>query len=252
MKLRKWLLFFAALSLMLAVRTAVALELSAGPVTPFDDNSVTVCSDTAGTLTLIPSLPDYDLKPVVTNYPLEAGETVIPWDGLSWHGEPLPSGRLMLNAQLKDTSGVVSDASLEIKISSPLCAAVSCLPAADIFCPKEDSLRIECGLSRKGSLKVEIASAGEPDNVLRTLEGKAKDTVPVVLKWDGKDRKHNLLPEGEYLLTAYSVTLPERKAIVCWQRKSSKGAERNEFRLCLKPGKSFPRIRRTMRKSGPP
>ena len=37
----------------------------------------------------------------------------------------------------------------------------------------------------------EIASAGEQGNVLRTLEGKAKDTVPVVLKWDGKDRKHS-------------------------------------------------------------
>ena len=211
MKLRKWLLFSAVLSLMLAVHTAVALELSAGPVTPFDENPVTVRSDTAGTLTLIPSLPDYDLKPVVTDYPLDAGETVILWDGLSWHGEPLPSGRIMLNAQLQDASGTVSNASLEVKISSPLCAAVSCLPAADVFCPKEDSLRIECGLSRKGSVKVEIASAGEPDKVLRTLEGKAKDTVPVTLKWDGKDRKHKVLPEGDYLLTAYSANLPDRR-----------------------------------------
>ena len=56
MKLRKWLLFSAVLSLMLAVHTAVALELSASPVTPFDENPVTVRSDTAGTLTLIPSL----------------------------------------------------------------------------------------------------------------------------------------------------------------------------------------------------
>ena len=101
MKLRKWLLFSAVLSLVLAVHTAFALELSAGPVTPFDENPVTVRSDTSGTLTLIPSLPDYDLKPVVTDYPLDAGETVIPWDGLSWHGEPLPSGRIMLNAQLQ-------------------------------------------------------------------------------------------------------------------------------------------------------
>ncbi len=114
----------------------------------------------------------------------------------------------MLNAQLQDASGTVSNASLEVKISSPLCAAVSCLPAADVFCPKEDSLRIECGLSRKGSVKVEIASAGEPDKVLRTLEGKAKDTVPVTLKWDGKDRKHGKSPGPQGHCLCHPVRLP--------------------------------------------
>ena len=211
MKLRGWLLFSAVLLLVLVFHTAGALELSADPVTPFDQNTILVRSDTAGMLTLIPSLPDYDLMPVVTDQAIDAGESVIPWDGLSWHGEPLPAGRYTMNALLRDSAGSVSETSLEFRVSAPLCAAVSCLPATDVFCPKDDVLRIECGLSRKGSVKLEVASAGAPDKVLRTLEGKAKDTVPVTLKWDGKDRKHKVLPEGEYILTAYSSVLPDRR-----------------------------------------
>ena len=211
MKIRRLLLLAAVSLLVLSAGAACALELSAGTVVPFDQNTILVRSDTAGTLTLTPSLPDYDLMPVVTDLSVEAGETSVPWDGLSWHGEPLPPGKISLNARLLDDSGTVTETSLDIKVSSPLCAAVSCLPAADVFCPAEAALRIECGLSRKGTVRVEIASADEPDEILRTLEGKAKDTVPVTLKWDGKNKKHKLLPDGEYILTAFSANLPERR-----------------------------------------
>ena len=209
MKFRKWLLICAVLLLMLAIRAACALELSSGSVTPFDENLIVIRSDSPGVLTLTPSLPDYDLMPVLVDHAIEAGETAFRWDGLSWHGEPVPSGRITLTARLQDASGEVSEAILQVKVSPPLCAAVSCLPAADVFCPEKESLRIECGLSRKGSVKVDISSAAEPDKILRTLEGKAKDTVPVTLKWDGKDRKHKILPDGDYLLTAYSAVLPD-------------------------------------------
>ena len=160
MVFRKLLLFTAVLLLALSAGTACALELSADEIVPFGQNTVIVRSDTAGSLTLTPSLPDYDLMPAVTELAVEAGETSVSWDGLSWYGEPLPPGKLALNARLQDASGAVTEASLEIRVSSPLCAAVSCLPAADIFCPSEETLRIECGLSRKGTVKLEIASAG--------------------------------------------------------------------------------------------
>ena len=211
MRLGNRVLFMAVLLLALSACAACALELSADAVVPFGQNTVLVRSDAAGLLTLTPSLPDYDLMPVVTDQAVGAGETSVSWDGLSWHGEPLPPGKLMLTARLRDSSGNVREASLQIRVSPPLCAAVSCLPAADIFCPAEENLRIECGLSRRGTVRVEIASADEPGKVLRTLEGKAKDTVPVTLKWDGKGKDHKSLPGGDYILTAYSVNLPERR-----------------------------------------
>ena len=226
MKLRGGPLLAALLLLLLSVGAACALELSSETIVPFGQNTILIRSDTAGSLTLTPSLPDFDLMPVVTDQPVSAGETLIPWDGLSWHGEPVPSGKLVLKATLCTASDaasetveskaaglktVVSEASAEVKVSAPLCAAVSCLPVADVFCPKDEALRIECGLSRKGSVKVEISSAEAPDIVLCTLEGKAKDTVPVTLKWDGKDQKRKSLPDGDYLLTAYSAALPERR-----------------------------------------
>ena len=211
MKFQIWLRLLIASLLVFSAGAACALELSADTVTPFDRNTILIRSDTAGSLTLVPSLPDYDLMPVVSDFALTPGETSIPWDGLSWFGEPLPPGKLTLNATLRDTSGAVSEATLQIRVSSPLCAAVMCLPAADIFCPKDEALRVECGLSRKGSVRLDIASAKAPDKILRTLQGKARDTVPVTLKWDGKDRKHKVLPDGDYILTAYSSALPDRR-----------------------------------------
>jgi len=208
---RKLLSMLAAALLLPAACHASALELTAGTVTPFAENRIVVRSESAGTLTVTPALPDFSLRNAAENLQVEAGKTEIVWDGLSWHGEPLPSGTLTLNASLVLPSGEVSEASVRVKVGNPLCAAVSCLPAADLFCPAQGSLRIECGLSRKGSVKLEIGSAGEPGKVLRTLTGKAKDTVPVQLKWDGKDQSRRPLPAGEYLLTAFSPACPEHR-----------------------------------------
>ena len=61
MKFRKLLLFTAVLLLVLSAGMACALELSADEIVPFGQNTVIVRSDTAGHLTLTPSLPDYDL-----------------------------------------------------------------------------------------------------------------------------------------------------------------------------------------------
>ena len=79
MKFRKLLLFTAVLLLVLSAGTACALELSADEIVPFGQNTVIVRSDTAGHLTLTPSLPDYDLMPAVTAFAVEAGETSVSW-----------------------------------------------------------------------------------------------------------------------------------------------------------------------------
>lgn len=213
MKAGKKLLFTLAAVLFACVfRHTLALELTAGPVVPFASNEIHVRSDTGGLLTVTPCLPDFELMPVTAASPVEAGESVLSWDGLSWGGEPVPSGFLTLKAVLQEPSGKTTETTLRVKVSSPLCAAVSCLPAADTFCPSQGVLKIECGLSRKGKVLLQIASADNPDQVLRTLSAKAKDTVPVQLKWDGKDQSHNPLPTGEYLLTASTEACPGFRA----------------------------------------
>ena len=212
MAIRRLVLLLAAALLAAAAGTACALELSADPVTPFARNTVRVHTDTAGTLTLTPVLPDFALPEIAAALPVEAGDTEISWDGLSWFGEPVSPGALTLKASLEDPSGTVTEAELRIRVLTPLCAAVSCLPAADSFCPAQDDLRIECGLSRKGTVVLEIASAEEPDRVLRTLTKDAKSTVPVSLKWDGRDRQGQPLPAGEYLLAARTAACPDRIA----------------------------------------
>lgn len=220
------LLFIAML---LTAAAALGLELTADPIVPFSENRILVRSDTAGTLTITPCLPDFDLMDAVNSFPVEAGETEILWDGLSWYGEPVPAGRLTLRARLADASGAVTETSLQIRIKDPLCTAVLCLPFADSFCPSDGDLRVDCGLSRKGTVVLTVASADEPDRVLRTLRQTASGSVPVTLKWDGRDQQGHLLPPGEYLLTAASEALPDRRVTAPVTLEDTPSAPLNVF-----------------------
>ena len=208
MKATRVLVLLAALLCLAAAACAASPEISADPLVPFSENRITVRCGVPGKLTLVPALPDFDLPAVVSALPVGAGETEITWNGLSWHGEPVPAGSLALKAVLEEDGGGTAEASLQVRVKNPLCAAVSCLPCADSFCPSDGALRIECGLSRKGSVLLEIASADQPDRVLRTLKAKAKNNIPVTLKWDGKDGSRKALPPGEYLLTASTAECP--------------------------------------------
>lgn len=207
----KRLLLALAAALFWAAGSACALELSAETVIPFAENRITVRAEAAGTLTVTPALTDYPLLNITENLPVEAGDTGLPWDGLTWHGEPLPPGIITLNAVLTLPSGEVSEASLQVTVDRPLCAAVSCLPGADLFCPDQGDLRVECGLSRGGNVKLEIASAEDPGKVLRVMTGHSKSTVPVQLRWNGRDQERRRLPAGEYLLTAVTEACPDRR-----------------------------------------
>lgn len=188
---------------------AAALEISAQPIVSFGDNPITVISEEAGSLTVTPAFPDFDLKPIAENLQISAGETRIVWDGLSWGGEPLARGKIILRATLTTVSGRISETSCEARVSTPLCAAVLCLPQADTFCPAEGSLRVDCGLSRKGTVVLEIVSAEAPETVLRTFKKKVSGTVPITLQWDGTDQRGQVLPAGDYFVTAFSEALPE-------------------------------------------
>ena len=118
MKHRGFGLLLAAALLALA-GSAFALDLSADPVVPFSENRILVHAETAGTLTVTPCLPDFELMDAAAALPVEAGDTEIVWDGLSWYGEPVPAGKLTLRARLTDSSGAVSEASLSVRVKDP-------------------------------------------------------------------------------------------------------------------------------------
>ena len=198
--------------LLAAAGAAEAVEISAGSIVPFGENSITVYSDETGTLTLTPGMSGLPLMPAAEDMPVEAGENTLVWDGLSWNGEPLPQGKITLAANVTDEDGNVSGAEIKVRVEKPLCAAVYCLPAADRFCPSSgESLKVECGLSKKGTVILEIAAADEPDKVIQTIKEKTDGALPAQCKWDGKNKSKKWVKPGRYLLTAYSKAVPEIK-----------------------------------------
>ena len=85
----------AILLLLLALMAgASAVELKTGTVRAFGQNILTVTCEEGGLLTIEAWSGTLQLKNPATDLRIEAGETEIPWDGLSWGGEPMPAGKV--------------------------------------------------------------------------------------------------------------------------------------------------------------
>ena len=72
--------------------SARAIELSAGKIRSFDNNILTVFSDDCGRLIIEARDGTIPLKNPLTDLRIEGGEVEIPWDALSFGGEPIRQG----------------------------------------------------------------------------------------------------------------------------------------------------------------
>ena len=205
--MRKTAAVFIVILLLAAVVSAHALTIEAGTIRPFDDNILTVSSDDGGKLTIEAISGTIPLENPVTDLPVEGGTVEVHWDALTYHGEPLTPGWVTLRATLKGSDRTVEEAEIRLKIGSPVPAALCCLPAAQEFYPDgKHVLRIEVGVSAKGTYEVSIARKDNPGELVwnsrTTYNGRG---APMVLRWDGKGIDHRYCPPGEYIITARSV-----------------------------------------------
>ena len=201
----------AVLLLLLAAATgAFAVELAAGPVRAYDRNILTVSSEEGGRLTIEAWNGTLPLKNPVTDLEIGAGTVEIPWDGLSFGGEPVPAGTIRLRATLACRDRTTEQTEIAVTAEAPLTAAVCCLPSAQRYYPDtKNQLKIEIALSAAGGWEVSIAPSDRPEEVIWRDSGRSDGAMPTVIRWNGRAAGKQCAP-GEYLICARSKACPER------------------------------------------
>ncbi len=206
----RWVILAGLLALiLLPLRPAYALELRADTARPFGDNPITVISETGGELTLQAFQGTLELAAPLEPLTVEAGETSLSWQALTYYGEPILRGRVRLRATLTRPDGAKEEAEIRVGIGRPHSVAVSCSPAQERFYANgKNHLKIECSLALPGACLIEITRREDPE----TLVWRSRKTTSnglVSFWWDGKNGERELCEPGEYVITAYGKARPE-------------------------------------------
>ena len=189
---------------------ASAVELKAGNIRSFDNNILTVTSEEGGILTIEAISGSIPLETPVRDLPVEAGTAEIPWEGLTYGGEPLQPGRITLRATLVCADRTIEQAEIRTEIYSPVPAVLCCLPESQTFYSAGKSiLRTECAVSNGGTFELSIAPKDHPEQEVWHCRTKSDGKAPFVIRWDGKGKNHQYCPSGEYVITARSVFRPQ-------------------------------------------
>ena len=191
--------------------SACALELKIQGIRSYDDNVLTVNAETGGTLTIEAVSGTVPLKNPVTGLEVPAGETEILWDGLTFGGEPLQQGKLTLRAILEHSDGTKEETSIITTAAKPRSAVVCCLPAADsVYLDGKNMLRFEVGVSGTGACELSIASKDNPQEELWHMKNENGQKYPVVFRWDGRNKHHQICDPGKYVISAYTSACRDR------------------------------------------
>ena len=190
---------------------ASAVELEAGTIRAFDRNILSVASEEGGRLTIKAWNGTLPLENAVTELEIEAGTVEIPWDGLSYGGEPVPAGKIRLRALLACRDRTTEQAEITVISGTPLTAVVCCLPSAQRFTPdRKNPLKIEISLSGAGAWEVAAAPKDRPEETVWHDHGRTDGKFPVVTRWSGMNGAGQPCEPGEYVISARSKACPEQ------------------------------------------
>ena len=192
------------LALLLILGRAQALELSAGRINPFADNTLTVVSDQPGLLTI--HVPGY--MDAVTGLAIDVGTTELTWRALSWNDEPLTQGLIRLTAELTLDDGTVQTAFKQVRIRQARSVVRYCLPEHSSWVIGGASLRVEVGVNFICREHIELVSVREGSEPVWVWNGQSPgDKTIHIITWDWGRPKAPLEP-GEYVLRAWSFACP--------------------------------------------
>ena len=183
--------------------TASAVELKTGKIRAYEHNILTVTSEEGGSLTIEAFSGTIPLENPVTNMKIAPGTTEIPWDGITFGGEPIPQCWLTLRATLICGDRTTEQTEILTETGSPLPAVVCCLPTRQSFyADGRNVLRIEIALSAPGTCSVSIAARDNPEEELWYKQSVTSSKSPLVFRWDGKNKKGKICSPGEYVISA--------------------------------------------------
>jgi len=210
--MKKTAVALAVLLLLLAgTISASALELKADKIRPFGDNILTVTSDDGGMLTIEAFSGTIPLENPATDMRIEPGSVDIPWQALTYGGEPISQGSLTLRATLTGADRTTEQTEITVETGTPVPAVVCCLPAAQSFHANgKNILKVEVAVSAGGVCEITAAPKEQPDETVWRVRKQLSGKEPEVLRWDGKNLKHKICQPGEYVITAKSVLCPEQ------------------------------------------
>ena len=210
--LRKGIAALAALLVTAAYAvSASAVELTAGRIRAFQQNMLTVTSDDGGRLTIEVVNGTLSLENAVTDLWIPGGTLEIPWEALTYGGEPISPGTVTLRATLRGSDRTVEQTEITAEVGSPVPAALCCLPAAQRFyADGKSSLRIEAALSAAGNCEISISPRDNPDEVIWHDRQNIAGEEPGTFRWNGRDRKRQICPPGDYVISVWSRACPEQ------------------------------------------
>ena len=178
---RAWVALAVLFLLLAGTVCASAVELTAGTICAYDKNILTVASEDDGRLTIEAWNGTLPLENIVTDLKTEPGTVEIPWDGLSWGGDPVPAGQIRLRATLACSDRTVEQTEITAAADTPLTAVVCCLPAARRYYPDgKNPLRIEVALSAAGAWEISAAPKDRPEETVWHDSGRSEDRKSVV------------------------------------------------------------------------
>ena len=206
---RGFLIGILLVLLLLLSASASALTIEAEPARPFGENRITVRSGAAGTLTIHAACGSLSLEDPVTDLEITDGITELTWDALTYGDEPVMRGVVDLHAVLTPESGETVEAFSTVSVGRPHPAVVACLPVSAAFWPGSAvPLKIECQMSEMGTCYLEIASGNNPEEVVCRQKQSTDKKGVVTFQWNGRDLSHNFCAPGEYIVSAWSKTMP--------------------------------------------
>ena len=182
-----------------------------GNIHPYADNSFRVRNSEAGNLEI--SIHDNICIYRTIEQAIEAGETVIHWDGCGYNREKLYEKTYTITAELRTDSGKI----LKLSFDSPVEYAAQCLqyalPSSDtLYLDHQDTWFIEYKTVTKGNVVTEIVSNDDPGETYTyntaATGGKIarKDFASITGK---KARPRG----GEYTLSVYESSKPDEKYV---------------------------------------
>lgn len=172
----------------------------------FADNAITVTAEAAGSLSM--SIGDEYGTYFAWEMPVEAGETVIPWNGLGWNMERITDGKHTLSATLTAADGTVLSAERTVTIKKCANAMTFALPGSETLYLGDGDWFCEVRCIRSGDVvAMEVYAADAPETLLGTVKLKINAGGPVKFKWDGKLNRQAVAP-GEYVLRYYLTANP--------------------------------------------